>query len=75
MVMLDVRAKRAPDVLKLGHEVHSGEAMAFCPLCKTFQTVWINGNRLMPTRKFSQINGQIYHDCGSRRPCRLYPNW
>ena len=53
----------------------SGEVMAFCPQCKALQAVWINGNALMPNRKFSQIGSQIYHECGSSRPCRLYNIW
>ena len=72
MVTLAFTEKRATDVFKSGHDIHSGEATAFCPRCKTFQTVWIEGNTLMPTRKFYQIGNQIYHDCGSSQSCRLY---
>ncbi len=48
------------------------EAMAYCPRCKALQTVWLNGNMLMPTLKFTQIDEEIYHNCGSTQPCRLY---
>ena len=48
------------------------EAMAFCPQCKALQTVWLNGGELMPTRKFIQVGKNVYHNCGSRQPCRLY---
>jgi hypothetical protein len=48
------------------------EVMAYCPECKAYQTLWFNKGRLTPTRKFSQRNDDIYHDCGSNAPCRLY---
>jgi 5-methylcytosine-specific restriction endonuclease McrA len=48
------------------------EAMAFCPQCKALQTVWLDGGALMPTRKFIQVGKNVYHNCGSRQPCRLY---
>lgn len=48
------------------------EVMAYCPRCKALQTVWLNGNGLMPTLKFAQIGNKIYHNCGSTQPCRLY---
>ena len=51
----------------------SGEAMAFCPTCKAFQTLWFADGKLTPTRKFSQLDGKVYHDCGSMTPCRIYP--
>lgn len=48
------------------------ERMAFCPGCKAIQTVWLNGDRLMSTRKFIQVGNYVYHNCGSSQPCRLY---
>ncbi len=48
------------------------EVLAFCPGCKALQTVWLNDNMLMPTRKFTQVGSQIYHNCGFKEPCRLY---
>ena len=48
------------------------EVTVLCPECKAFQTVFLIGNQLMRTRKFSQSNGQIFHDCGAKTPCRLY---
>lgn len=56
-------------------ETWNGEVMAFCPQCKALQAIWINGNALVPNRKFSQIGDQVYHECGSSQPCRLYNNW
>ncbi|MBI2849898.1 MAG: hypothetical protein HYX80_02505 [Chloroflexi bacterium] len=48
------------------------EAVALCPKCKAFQTIFLVGDRLVETRKFSQRDGQVYHDCGAEEPCRLY---
>ena len=48
------------------------ELIAFCPKCKILTTLWITNEGLTPTRKFSQVGDQIYHDCGSSEPCRLY---
>jgi hypothetical protein len=48
------------------------EVMAFCHQCKALQTIWLNGSTMMPTQKFTQEGNQIYHNCGSRQPCKLY---
>jgi hypothetical protein len=50
------------------------EVMVVCPGCKAMQSVQISGKRLLPTRKFTQVGPYIYHDCGSKSPCRLYQN-
>jgi hypothetical protein len=50
----------------------SKEIMAFCPACKAFETVWFTNSGLNQTRKFTQYGNHIYHDCGSKEPCRLY---
>lgn len=50
----------------------SKEVMVFCPSCKAFETVWFNRGALNQTRKFTQYGHHIYHDCGSKEPCRLY---
>jgi phage FluMu protein Com len=47
------------------------EIVAFCPKCKTIETLWLTGGRLTKTQKFSQEDEYIYHDCGSTEPCRL----
>ena len=62
---------------ELGHTITASitELMAFCPHCKTLETVWCTGNTLVQTRKFSQVGIRIYHDCGSMEPCRLYRTW
>jgi hypothetical protein len=48
------------------------EAMVFCPDCKALQTVWLEGDTLMPTVKFTQSGNHIFHNCGAKHPCRLY---
>jgi hypothetical protein len=48
------------------------ELVVFCPKCKTLETLWFTNGWLMPARKFSKMNGELYHDCGSQEPCRLY---
>jgi hypothetical protein len=73
MVMPAVKEKRISDIQK-ADGAWSGEAVAFCPRCRALQTVWIDGNKLMTTRKFHQVGSKIYHDCGSSQPCRLYRN-
>gem|GEM_PF-1903831 len=49
------------------------EYVCTCPNCKTFETLWFIGDRLVPTKKFIQKDSGIYHDCGSSEPCRLFP--
>ena len=61
--------------LDLDSGVRTGEAIAYCPYCKALQTIWISEKRLLPTRKFYQKGDQVYHDCGSTQPCRLYQDW
>lgn len=48
------------------------EVVAHCPGCKTLESVFFNGRWLMQTRKFSQQGEQVFHDCGTVEPCRLY---
>ena len=42
-----------------------------CPCCLTIETLQVDNGRLVPTRRFWQRNGLVYHDCGSTRPCRV----
>jgi hypothetical protein len=74
MVVTFIKAKGASGVHQVRYNLHVEEAMAYCPNCKALQTVWLSGSMLMPTRKFYQIDGHIYHDCGSGQSCRLYLN-
>jgi hypothetical protein len=71
-VMVNLRGKSSIRIQPEIGNALSEEAVAFCPACKALQTVWLNDNRLMPTRKFRQIGNRVYHDCGSNQPCRLY---
>lgn len=48
------------------------ELLAFCPGCKTLETLWFNNGWLMQTRKFNQRGEQVFHDCGTAQPCRLF---
>ena len=48
------------------------DVMAQCPKCKAVETLQFSGEKLMPCRKFRQIDGEVYHDCGSEQPCRLH---
>jgi hypothetical protein len=48
------------------------ELVVFCPGCKALETLWFNNGWLMQTRKFKQQGEQVFHDCGTPEPCRLY---
>jgi hypothetical protein len=54
----------------LSPDVH--ELVVFCPGCKALETLWLNDGWLTPTRKFKQLGKQVFHDCGTLEPCRLY---
>jgi hypothetical protein len=51
------------------------EVVAFCPGCKTLETLYLSSGQLTPNRKFSQNDGHIYHVCGSIKPCQLYRSY
>jgi len=51
------------------------ELLASCPVCKTFETLWFEGNILSPTKRFTQVDGRIYHDCNAAYPCNLFPRF
>jgi hypothetical protein len=61
---------------KYSHKVHFTptpyDILAQCPKCKTVETLQFIGHTLTPSRKFRQIEGRVYHDCGSVQPCRLH---
>ena len=48
------------------------EYIAQCPKCKTMETIEIVDKELIPSSKFYQRGGNIYHDCGSNQPCILH---
>lgn len=60
------------EVLPTTAEVAASELVASCPKCKTFETLTFTLDGTIRTRKFSQQNNHVYHDCGSTEPCRLY---
>lgn len=70
--MLLVKERQPSIIEEARPSLSSDEVVAFCPACKAFQTLWFTGTRMTPTRKFSQHGEQVYHDCGSKEPCRLY---
>jgi len=52
------------------------EVIASCPGCCTFETLWFKGKVMIPTKKFKQRKDRkVYHDCGSKLPCRLFPRF
>jgi len=74
------RTKKRYQGIKSRHQVPTGEQqyLCQCPRCLTFETLWLIGDFLVPTIKFSQGgDGRVYHDCnrGSVEPCRLFPEW
>jgi hypothetical protein len=75
MAMQTVKNKKVTGGLRLESDLDSGEAMVVCPQCKAIQEIWIQDGILLPTRKFRQIGNNIYHDCGSKLPCRVYRDW
>jgi phage FluMu protein Com len=60
------------EVLRTTARVAVSELVASCPKCKTFETLTFTLDGTIRTRKFSQEDSQVYHDCGSTEPCRLY---
>ncbi len=72
---MEITLERETRVAKTtpGNKIYQKEeVMAFCPQCKALQTVWLDGGALMSTRKFIQVGKNVYHNCGSNQPCRLY---
>lgn len=51
------------------------EVVAFCPECGAFETLELARDVLLPTRRFTQQRGLVYHDCGTSKPCRLFRHW
>ena len=58
--------------IKTSTSAMAEELIALCPGCKTMETVYFSNGQLISTRKFSQDDGHIFHDCSSNQPCRLY---
>lgn len=47
------------------------DCLAYCPHCKAMQTVQFQRESLIPTRKFHEAAGRVWHDCGSPLACGL----
>ena len=71
--MLTARAKQ-PEIIFLETTSFDNvrQLIVFCPQCKALETHWFIEDEITDTRKFSQNNNRVYHDCGSKEPCRLY---
>ena len=62
-------------ILLINNEV-SRDVTAFCPRCKTMETLSLNGEVMAPNRRFTQRASEVYHACGSDLPCHLFsPNY
>lgn len=66
-----VSRKRNEKAIWLVNDI-SREVMAFCPSCKAMETISLRGEQIVPTRRFTQKRGAVFHTCGSNVPCRLY---
>ncbi len=75
MSTLETRSLISDHTLRLRQSMMAGtnEVLAYCPKCKTFETLCFTGGVMVPTRKFYQNSNQVYHDCSSEEPCRLFP--
>ncbi len=51
--------------------VEPDEVLAFCPGCKTLETVPFSNEGIGRTRRFTQEGNRIFHLCGATEPCRL----
>ncbi len=61
--------KSAPRVRLMPKPV---DILAQCPKCKTVETIQVSGSTLLRCRRFFQVDGKVYHDCGSTLPCSLH---
>ena len=73
--LLKHETPRVTNVARIVMSFGTDEVVAFCPGCKTLETLYLASGQLTPTRKFSQNDGHIYHDCGSIKPCQLYRSY
>ena len=48
------------------------DVVAFCPRCKAMESLTLCADGIVPTRRFIEKAGAVYHACGSDVPCRLY---
>ena len=68
-----IHSKQGNGQKEIGRHIgaESNEFTILCPKCCAFETVCFIDDMLVPTKKFSQADSRIYHDCGSNEPCRF----
>jgi len=71
-LLLKSQKYRTPKQTSNNNPLYFTEFVAFCPHCKNMETIWLGDDSLQTERRYSQRKGNIYHDCGSTKPCRLY---
>ncbi|MDD4873902.1 MAG: hypothetical protein PHE15_02865 [Dehalococcoidales bacterium] len=47
------------------------EVVVSCPGCNTLETLLFVNGKMVPTRKFKHRLGNIFHSCGTERPCKM----
>ncbi len=72
MVTLEAQQPGLSFLVRPRRIVQADEVVVFCPACKTLETLQYSDGSLVKTRKFTQQDREIFHDCGSVKPCRLY---
>ena len=70
--LTESKQKRYSDNSRESHTTGTDELVAFCPGCKALETLWFSNGKVALSRKFNQQSSQVYHDCGTSEPCRLY---
>ena len=64
------------DTVRVKRPIITAEAKEFivvCSRCGTIETIWVSADGLLvPTQKFNQYGGHLYHDCGADAACQLY---
>lgn len=71
-LLLELKKHKTPKQARNNNPLYYEEYVIFCPHCKNMETIWIGNGSIQKERRYRQRNGQLYHDCGSTQPCRLY---
>ncbi len=53
-------------------EADVNEVLVVCPNCKTMETLLFGSGHFFVNRKFTETDNGVYHNCGSKLPCRVY---
>ena len=53
-------------------ESDTQEVLVVCPNCKTMETLLYGDGHFFVNRKFTETENGVYHNCGSKQPCRVY---